>query len=109
MDTEELKSGVSLLEEIMKSEILNIPPRRIKDSEIINIAKKRLNNNNQLGGGHSEIPSEIFVVYKTDSSQLSNSQYSDGHNNLAFSSGKSSKCINSDNEKIIKYCVKHKK
>jgi hypothetical protein len=50
------------------------------------------------------LPSEIYVVYKTDSVH---SQSSNAHCNLAYS-GKSEKCANSDTERIIDMRVKQK-
>lgn len=50
------------------------------------------------------LPSEIYVVYKTDPIH---SQNSDAHYNLAYS-GKSEKCQNSDTERIIDMRVKQK-
>jgi hypothetical protein len=50
------------------------------------------------------LPSEIYVVYKTDSIH---SQSSNAHCNLAYS-GKSEKCANSDTERIIDMRVKQK-
>ena len=106
MDTEEVKSGISLLEEVLESDILNINKRKLKSEQIINAAQKKQNVKLQFGGSLADIPTEIFVVYKTDSV---NSQNSNVHYNLAYPNKTTEKCAESDSERIISMRVKHKK
>jgi len=122
METEDVKSALSLLEEALKSDIVNIKQRKIKSDKIIDVANKKLNpiilyqQNHQFGGSLTSehirdsatvtqvmVPSEIFVAYKTDSAH---SQSSNVHYNLAYSQGQSEKCTNSETERIINMRVK---
>lgn len=131
MDTEDMRDAITLLEEVVNSNIFDVKKINIKSDKIIKSISKR---NIQTGGnidettdtdttenssvtgdsvsvGHIGVPSEIFVVYKKEKKLCDShsNSHNSSHCNLAFSNG--SKNVRSDNdlEEIVNYKEKIEK